>query len=199
MLRLLLCPVFDRTVFHCAVYARALFAVVALLVSITAQAATFTDASTDLTAPATNSMGNFTVTLKTSDFGTHYLPHKKNSGRYDLVTSALSGIDVRDNDVDGGVTSIRSPDIILPVLRPGETLDLSLSYYLAHNQSASTTDYLRITLVGSSSTVIFEQLGAGTTVDADWHSLEVNLDSHSGETVYLLVEAVGVPDDLLRR
>jgi len=51
-----------------------------LLVSVVVQAGTFTNTSTALTAPASSSTGNYTVSFKTSAWGTHYLQEKKNSG-----------------------------------------------------------------------------------------------------------------------
>ncbi len=51
------------------------------------------------------------------------------SGYLDLVTGPLAGSSVGSYDIDGGKTSIRSPDITLP---SGGDLTLSLSYYLAH-------------------------------------------------------------------
>ena len=39
------------------------------------------------------------------------------SGSYDLVTGPLAGSSAGDYDVDGGVTSMRSPNIVLPAAR----------------------------------------------------------------------------------
>ncbi len=50
------------------------------------------------------------------------------SGSNDLVTARLAGASAGANDVDGGVTSIRSPAITLPATG---TLTLTFSQYLA--------------------------------------------------------------------
>ncbi|MDX2349627.1 MAG: fibronectin type III domain-containing protein [Porticoccus sp.] len=85
MPRLLSLFIFDR-----AVYTRALFAAIVLLVSITTQAGTFTNVSTSLTAPATSSTGSYTVSFKTEAWGTHYLQEKKNSGSWANVKSYVT-------------------------------------------------------------------------------------------------------------
>ncbi len=107
------------------------------------------------------------------------------SGRYDLVTAALAGTDAGKYDLDRGVTSIRSPDITLPT---GQDLGLSLYYYLAHSQNASPADYMRVRVVGSTTTV-FDLPGASRNVDAAWAGFNAPLNDFAGETIYLLVEA----------
>jgi len=61
-----------------------------LLVSVVVHGGTFTNVSTSLTAPATSSTGNFTVTFKTEAQGTHYLQQKKNSGSWVNVNSYVT-------------------------------------------------------------------------------------------------------------
>ena len=108
------------------------------------------------------------------------------SGSFDLVTAGAAGSSVGANDVDGGETSVRSPDIILP--NSGD-VTLSFSYYLAHTNNSSAADYLRVNVVGSSSTMVFEELGAANNDNGVWESFSVNLNSFAGQTVHLLVEA----------
>ena len=56
------------------------------------------------------------------------------SGVNDLVTGRVAGASAGEQDVDGGVTSMRSPAIALPA---GKTSRLSFSYYLAHGSNSS--------------------------------------------------------------
>ncbi|MCA9947616.1 MAG: hypothetical protein KC449_29250, partial [Anaerolineales bacterium] len=108
------------------------------------------------------------------------------SGSNDLVTGALAGSSAGSFDIDNGVTSIRSPNISLPT---GLDLTLSFSYYLAHLNNATSADFLRVTAVGSSSQVVFEELGAGDDDDAVWDTTSVSLNAFAGQTIYLLIEA----------
>ena len=108
------------------------------------------------------------------------------SGSFDLVTGATAGSSVGVNDIDNGVTSIRSPNISLPT---GLDLTLTFNYYLAHTTNSSSADFLRITAVGSSSQVLFEELGAANNDDGVWDLASVNLNAFAGQTIYLLVEA----------
>jgi subtilisin-like proprotein convertase family protein len=108
------------------------------------------------------------------------------SGSYDLVTGPLAGSSAGAYDIDSGVTTIRSPNIVLP---SGRTLTLSLKYYLAHLNNSSSADYLRIKIVGSTTTTLLQELGATNDDDASWASLSVNISSYAGQTVYILIEA----------
>ena len=107
------------------------------------------------------------------------------SGNKDLVTGAKSGWNPGDNDVDYGMTSMRSPLISLPA---GKSISLSLSYYLAHAANSSNSDYLRIKVIGQSTSTIFQIFGRNRNVDAAWTPLNLDLSSFAGQQVYLLVE-----------
>jgi hypothetical protein len=107
-------------------------------------------------------------------------------GSNDLVTGGLAGPNAHSYDIDGGVTSMRSPAITLPA--EGD-LALSFYYYLAHGTNSSAYDYLRVTVVGSSTATVFEELGAAEDDDAAWALETVSLNAYAGQTVYLLLEA----------
>ena len=108
------------------------------------------------------------------------------SGNNDLVTGPLAGSSVGTHDIDNGTTSVRSPNIVLPA---SSDIDLSLSYYLAHLNNATTDDFLRVSLVGSSTTVLLEELGSGDNDNAVWETLNADITAYAGQTVYLLIEA----------
>ena len=108
------------------------------------------------------------------------------SGSYDLVTGPLAGASAGDYDIDGGATTIRSPNITLPA---GKTLTLTFKYYLAHLNNSSSADYLRVKVVGSTTTTVLQELGAANDDDAAWASFSGSLTSYAGQTVYLLIEA----------
>ncbi|HKQ04136.1 MAG TPA: M36 family metallopeptidase [Blastocatellia bacterium] len=109
------------------------------------------------------------------------------SGVNDLVTGRLAGASAGVNDIDGGVTSIRSPSITLPATG---TLTLSFSFYLAHGSNASSADFLRVSIVsGATTTTVFQRLGAAADVDAAWASTSVSLNAFAGQTVTIRIEA----------
>jgi aminopeptidase S len=108
------------------------------------------------------------------------------SGSNDLVTGPLAGASAGANDVDGGVTSIQSPAITLP---SGATLTLAFSYYLAHLNNASSADYLRVRVVGSTTTTALNVVGAATNRAAAWQTASVTVSAHAGQTVRLVVDA----------
>jgi hypothetical protein len=107
------------------------------------------------------------------------------SGSNALVTGRLAGTSAGTYDVDGGVTTIRSPAILLPA---NGTLTLSLAYYLAHGSNSSSADYLRIKIVGATTQTLFAELGAATDDDAGWSSLNANLTPFAGQSIRLLIE-----------
>jgi extracellular elastinolytic metalloproteinase len=109
------------------------------------------------------------------------------SGINDLVTERLAGASAGENDIDGGVTSIRSPGITLPA---SGSLTLSFSFYLAHGSNSSSADFLRVRIVsGATSTVVFQRLGAAQNVNGAWSSTSVSLNAFAGQTVTILIEA----------
>jgi PKD repeat protein len=108
------------------------------------------------------------------------------SGAYALVTGAAAGSSAGTDDIDNGVTSIRSPDIDLPA---GKDLIFSCSYYLAHTSGSSTDDFLQVKVVGDITETVLEERGDGNDDDAAWESATVSLSQFAGQTVYLLIEA----------
>ncbi len=108
------------------------------------------------------------------------------SGTNDLVTARLAGASVGANDVDGGTTSIRSPAITLPATG---TLTLSFSRYFSHLNNSSSADFLRVSVVGSTTTVVYQELGAATTDVASWVTTTANISAFAGQTIRILIEA----------
>jgi hypothetical protein len=108
------------------------------------------------------------------------------SGSNDLVTGRLAGSSAGTHDVDGGVTSIQSPPITLPA---SGALSLSLSWYLAHGSNATSADYFRVRVVGSTTATVFQQPGAATNRNGSWSVATADLSAFAGQTVRILVEA----------
>jgi hypothetical protein len=109
------------------------------------------------------------------------------SGTNDLVTARLAGASAGENDIDGGTTSIRSPAITLPSTG---TLTLSFSYYFSHLNNSSTADFFRVSVVGTTTTQVLQELGAATDDDAVWlTSPNINISAFAGQTVRILIEA----------
>ena len=108
------------------------------------------------------------------------------SGVNDLVTGRLAGLAAGDFDIDSGVTSIQSPPIALPATG---TLTLSFSYYLAHGTNSSSADFLRVRVVGSPNTLVFEELGAANNDNGAWAVASASLNAFAGQTIRILIEA----------
>ncbi len=108
------------------------------------------------------------------------------SGVFDLVTGPLAGTSVGTHDIDNGVTSIRSPDIVLP---SASAIDLSFYYYLAHLNNATSDDFFRASIVGSSTTQLLEELGDPNQDNASWQQQSFDITAFAGQTVYILFEA----------
>ncbi|SEG80034.1 MAM domain-containing protein, meprin/A5/mu, partial [Thermomonospora echinospora] len=105
-------------------------------------------------------------------------------GSYDLVTGASAGTAAGDYDVDGGTTSIQSPAITLP----SGTLTLSFSWYLAHLNNATSADYLRIRIVGTTTTTALNQTASATNRAGSWQNATVNISAHAGQTIRILID-----------
>jgi carboxypeptidase T len=107
------------------------------------------------------------------------------SGVNDLVTGATAGASAGANDIDGGVTTVRSPAITLPSTG---TLTLSLQWYLAHLNNASSADFFRVTVIGTTTTTMFQQLGAATNRAGAWATATADISSFAGQTVRIQIE-----------
>jgi hypothetical protein len=109
------------------------------------------------------------------------------SGVNDLVTGRLAGTAAGSFDIDGGVTSIRSPSITLPATG---NLVLTFNSYLAHANNASSADFLRVRIVsGATTTTVFQSLGAAANVNGAWALSTVNLNAFAGQSITILIEA----------
>jgi carboxypeptidase T len=108
------------------------------------------------------------------------------SGVNDLVTGRLAGAAAGEFDVDGGVTSVRSPAIALP---SGGTQRLSFSYYLAHGSNATSADYFRVKVIGATTATVLNDAGAAVDRDAAWTSASVDISAFAGQTVRIQFEA----------
>jgi hypothetical protein len=109
------------------------------------------------------------------------------SGVNDLVTARLAGASAGANDIDGGVTTIHSPTITLPATG---NLSLSFQYYLAHSANSSNLDFFRaFVVVGSTSTQVFQSVGAAAIRNGAWTPANVSLNSFAGQTIRIRFEA----------
>jgi hypothetical protein len=108
------------------------------------------------------------------------------SGTNDLVTGRLAGAAAGDNDIDGGTTSIQSPPITLPATG---NLTLSFQYYLAHGSNATSADFFRASIVGSTTTQVFQSLGAAANRNGVWTPVSVSLNAFAGQTVRIRFDA----------
>lgn len=106
------------------------------------------------------------------------------SGVNCLVTGRLANGAAGNNDVDAGITTIRSPSIALPA--GATSLTLTFRYYLAHLNNSSTADFLRVRLNG---TAVFERFGAPANVAGAWQTATISITPFAGQTVTIQVEA----------
>jgi len=107
------------------------------------------------------------------------------SGTNDLVTGAAAGASAGEFDVDTGTTTITSPQIALGT----GNLTLSFSWYLAHLNNATSADFFRVVVVGSSTSTVFQQLGAASNRAGAWATASVSLNAFAGQTVRIRIEA----------
>ena len=121
----------------------------------------------------------------TSDNGAKQLG-TTTSGVNDLVTARLAGASAGVNDVDGGITSIQSPAITLPATG---TLTLTFNQYLAHGSNATSADFLRVRVVGTTSATVFQRLGAAANVNGAWSPASASLNAFAGQTIRIVIEA----------
>lgn len=109
------------------------------------------------------------------------------SGVNDLVTGRLAGKTASTHDLDGGLTTVTSA----PIALTGATrFSLAFQWYLGHGKDSSTSDFLRVRVVGETgSATVFDQRGAAADRDSAWAQASVALDQFAGQTVRIVVEA----------
>ncbi len=100
------------------------------------------------------------------------------SGVNDLVTGRLAGASAGAGDIDGGVTSIQSP----PITLPSGASSLSFNYYFAHGTNSSADDFLRVRIVGTTTSTVFQETGGTENDNAVWAQTTVSLGAHAGQT-----------------
>ncbi|HXU44292.1 MAG TPA: S8 family serine peptidase, partial [Thermoanaerobaculia bacterium] len=108
------------------------------------------------------------------------------SGVNDLSTGHLAGASAGVFDIDGGTTSIQSPAIVLPSTG---TLTLTFSYYFSHSSNSSSADFFRVQVVGATTSLVLEELGAATSDNAVWASGSANISSFAGQTIRVRILA----------
>ena len=69
------------------------------------------------------------------------------------------------------------------------TLGRGASSSLISRTNSSSADYLRVRIVGTTTTLVLEELGAANDDDAAWATATVNLNSYAGQSIRILVEA----------
>lgn len=116
------------------------------------------------------------------------------SGERALVTGRPAGASATANDVDGGKTSVRSARVILGGAGSAGWR-LEFRYSFAHDDRASSADYLRVLVNGVE---VFRVNGTSAERNAGWTLAEAGLDAFAGQSVRVVVEvADGAGDSLV--
>ena len=100
------------------------------------------------------------------------------------MTGAAAGASVGANDVDGGSTSVRTPAITIPATG---TTTLTFKAYFAHLNNSSTADFLRVQVVGNTTTTVFQVLGSAAQVNGAFTTTSANISSFAGQSVRILI------------
>ena len=106
------------------------------------------------------------------------------SGSKALVTGAAAGSSANSYDIDGGSTTIRSPEIKLPAT----VGDLVFRYYLAHASNSSSADVFRayVEAADGTRTLVREELGAANTDLPAWTLATIPMTPWAGQTVRIV-------------
>ncbi|MFL5777489.1 MAG: M14 family zinc carboxypeptidase [Chloroflexota bacterium] len=109
------------------------------------------------------------------------------SGSSALTTGTPAGSSGNANDVDGGVTTIRSPAIQLPA-NPGT---LNIRYSFAHAGNSGSNDFFQIIIENAvgGRTIVKQELGSATTDQPAWATFSRSMTAWAGQTVHILFAA----------
>jgi carboxypeptidase T len=109
------------------------------------------------------------------------------SGSGALVTGTLAGSKPSANDLDGGVTTIRSPLVAIPAT----TGDLTFRYSFAHGSNSTSADHFRayVEAEDGSRTLVTSLLGSAHTLKPGWRSASIAMTPWAGQNVRIVFEA----------
>ena len=109
------------------------------------------------------------------------------TGSRALVTGLAAGGSVGSYDVDSGVTSVRSPEIVLPT---GAEIELSFSYYLAYLDNASNDDSFHTAIIVNGTDIeLYDDHAHSANQTAEWQDVTFDLSAYAGQTVQIQFEA----------
>ena len=106
------------------------------------------------------------------------------SGSMALVTGASAGSSANSYDIDGGPTTIRSPEIKLP----STVGNLVFRYYLAHASNSSSADVFRayVEAADGTRTLVREERGAANKDTPAWALATIPMTPWAGQTVRIV-------------
>jgi aminopeptidase S len=106
------------------------------------------------------------------------------SGSSALVTGTSAGASASANDLDGGPTTVRSPEIVLPAV----VGNLTFRYYFAHSSNSSSSDLFRayVEAADGTRTIVREERGAANTDGPSWTTIAVPMTPWAGQTVRIV-------------
>ncbi len=109
------------------------------------------------------------------------------SGSRALVTGLAAGSSATSNDLDGGITSVRSRQIALPAT----TGRLSFRYYLAHSSNATSGDFFRayVEAENGTRTLVKQEKAAANVDQPKWSTVSISMAPWAGQKVRIVFEA----------
>lgn len=118
--------------------------------------------------------------------GREMQPDDAAEGNFAFITDGRSDGYAGRYDIDGGDTTIISPEIDLS---NASQINLSFSYFFAHLTNTNNDDYLRVTVIGENETMVaFEKRGDSSVVEVDWKTKNIDIGRFTGQTIQILVE-----------
>jgi carboxypeptidase T len=125
--------------------------------------------------------------------GTNYQANVVTSGSRALSTGSAAGTTHSANDLDGGSTSVRSPEIALP----STVGRLTFRYYLAHGSTSSSADKFEAFVEESDGTrtLVRSEVGAANIDRPSWASASIALTPWAGQTIRIVFVATDAASD----
>ena len=126
---------------------------------------------------------------QTEHQGSIFQPETTSQGSQGLFTDGRPGSGVGTYDIDGGVVSIKSPTFAVPT---AGTTSVSFDWFLAHYSNSNSSDFLRISIVGSQTgtQTLLNETGANNIRVVNWDTFNGVIGTNfAGQSVHLLIEA----------
>ncbi len=113
-----------------------------------------------------------------------YQPGPTPDGKKALVTGLAFGGNPSAGDLDEGMSSAASPEVLLPEITGSARLEFSCKYLFAHGGNIEPVDFFRVKILcEEKETTVFEMVGNAAECSPTWTDFSTVLNQFAGKNI----------------